>query len=334
VEFPHGLIRDAAYQSLTRRDRLRLHLALAEWLERTGNAPRDELDAVVGHHLEQAVVNQRHVGLASDAALEARAGTRLASAGSRAYTRVDMSAASDLLARALDLLPDGHPLVPTATQRLAEVLLPLGEHARAQKLLLELSNMPGVNPVDRWLARLEYARSMIITGPHGMTANDLAAIARVAAAFLSEAGHHNGLAQAIFLLGQLEQRGGHPIEAVNLGRRSLEYAQRGGAVREQLAATFLISRNLIGGPTPVPDCIEEIESLTGQHAEPNPIVMGILARAYAMTGEFDEARELLDRARPLVIERMRARRLLAFLAWDSAEVETLAGDAAAAINAY
>ncbi|TDO34216.1 AAA ATPase-like protein [Kribbella sp. VKM Ac-2527] len=334
VEFPHGLIREAAYQSLTRRDRARLHLAFAEWLERTGDAPRDELDAVVGHHLEQAVVNQRRVGLASDAALEARAGTKLASAGSRAYTRMDMSAASNLLARALDLLPDGHPLVPTATQSLAEVSLPLGDHARAQELLLELSNMPGVDPVDRWLARLEHARSMCITGPHGMTADDLVAIAWQAAGFFSEAGHDNGLAQAIFLLGWLEQRGGNPVGAVNSGRRSLECAQRGGALREQFAAAFQISRNLIGGPTPVPECIEEIESLMGERGEPNPIVMGILARAYAMTGEFDEARRLLDRARPLLMERMRVRRLLAFIAWDSAEIETLAGDAAAAVSAY
>jgi DNA-binding SARP family transcriptional activator/tetratricopeptide (TPR) repeat protein len=334
VEFPHGLIRDAAYQSLTRRDRVRLHLAFAEWLEHTEAAPSDELDAVVGHHLEQAVLNQRRIGLAGDAVLEAGAGTKLASAASRAYTRLDMSAASNLLARALDMLPDGHPLVPTATQRLAEVSLPLGDHARAQELLLQLSNMPGVDPVDRWLARLEHARSMCITGPHGMTAADLVAIAREAADFFAEAGHHNGLAEAIFLLGWLEQRGGHPVGALNSGRRSLEHAQRGGALREQLAAAVQISRNLIGGPTPVPDCIAEIESLLGQHAEPNPIVMGVLARAYAMSGEFDEARRLLDRARPLLIERMRVRRLLAFIAWDSAEVETLAGDASAAVSAY
>jgi hypothetical protein len=334
VEFPHGLIRDAAYQSLTRRDRLRLHLAFAEWLEDTGGAPSDELDAVVGHHLEQAVVNRRHVGLPGDGALEARAGTKLAYAASRAYARFDMSAASNLLARALDILPDGHPLVPTATQRLAEVSLPVGEHSRAQRLLLQLSNMPGVDPVDRWLARLEHARSMCITGPHGMTTDDLAAIARQAAAFFSEEGHDNGLAQATFLLGWLEQRAGNPVGAVDSGRRSLEYAQRGGAVREQFSAAFLISRSLVGGPTAVPDCIGEIESLLGQQAEPHPIVMGILARGYAMTGDFHAARELLDRARQLIVERMRVRRLLAFIAWDSAEVETLAGDALAAISAY
>jgi DNA-binding SARP family transcriptional activator len=334
VEFPHGLIRDAAYQSLTRRDRIRLHLAFADWLEDGGGAPSDELDAVVGHHLEQAVLNRRRVGLPGDEALEARAGTKLASAGSRAYTRWDMSAASNLLTRSLDMLPDGHPLVPSLTQRLAEVSLPLGDHPRAQELLLQLSTMPGLDPVGRWLARLEYARSLSITGPHGMTAEDLVAIAREAETFFAEAGHDNGLAQATFLLGWMEQRAGHPVGALNSGRRSLEYARRGGALREQYAAAFLISRSLLGGPTPVPDCIEQIESLVGQHADPNPIVMGILARARAMTGEFDEARRLLDRARPLLMERIRIRRLLAFNAWDGAEVETLAGDAAPAVSAY
>ena len=334
VQFPHGLIRDAAYQSLTRRDRVRLHLAFADWFEGAGAAPSDERDVVVGHHLEQALVNQRGAGQAGDLALGVRAGTKLVSAGSRAYTRFDMSAASDLLARALNVLPDGHPLVPTVTQRLAEASLPLGDHARAQQLLLDLSNMPGVDAVDRWLARLEHARSMCLTGPRGMTAEDVGVVAREAAAFFAEAGHDKGLAQATFLLGWLEQRAGDPVAAVSCGRRSLEHARRGDAPREQFAAAYLISRNLIGGPSPVPACIEEIEALVGRLPEPHPVVMGLLARARAMSGDFDEAARLLDRARRLLMERMRVRRLLAFTAWDSAEVLKLAGDTAGVGNAY
>jgi len=334
LEFPHGLIRDAAYRTLTRRDRERLHLAFADWLEESVGPLGDELDAVVGHHLEQAVVNRRLVGLGPDGALEARAGTKLASAGTRAYLRTDMTAASDLLARSLDLLPEGHPLVPATTQRLAEVSLPLSDHARAQELLLALSTMPDVGPIDRWLARLEHARSLCITGPQGVTADDLATIARAACDFFAEAGHDNGLAQALFLLGWLEQRRGDPVAAASFGRRSLEVARRGGAVREQLAAAFLVARSLVDGPTPVPDCIAEIESLLHQNAAANPVAMGMLAHARAMAGELEPARELLDRARSQVIERMRAPRLLAFLAWASADVETLAGDALAAVGGY
>ncbi|GHH73671.1 BTAD domain-containing putative transcriptional regulator [Promicromonospora soli] len=334
VEFPHGLIRDAVYRTLTRRDRERLHLTFADWLEDSAGPLGDELDAVVGHHLEQAVVNRRLVGLGPDGVLEARAGTKLASAGTRAYLRTDMAAASDLLARALDLLPEGHPLVPGTTQRLAEVSLPLGDHARAQKLLLALTTMPDVGPVDRWLARLENARSLCITGPQGVTADDLAATARQAGDFFAEAGDDNGLAQAFFLLGWLEQRRGDLVAAASLGRRSLEVARRGGAVREQLAAAVLVARSLVDGPTPVPDCIAEIESLLPPHAPPNPVTMGMLAHARAMAGELEPARELLDRARSLVIERMRAPRLLAFLAWAGADVEAVAGDILAAVGGY
>jgi DNA-binding SARP family transcriptional activator len=334
VEFPHGLIRDAAYRTLTRRDRERLHLAFADWLEESVGPLGDELDAVVGHHLEQAVVNRRLVGLGPDGVLEARAGTKLASAGTRAYLRTDLTAASDLLARSLDLLPEGHLLVPATTQRLAEVSLPLGDHARAQELLLALSTMPDVGPIDRWLARLEHARSLSITGPQGVTADDLAAIARGACDFFAEAGHDNGLAQALFLLGWLERRRGDPLAAASFGRRSLEVARRCGAVREQLAAAFLVARSLVDGPAPVPDCIAEIESLLRQHAAANPVTMGTLAHARAMAGELEPARELLDHARSLVIERMRVPRLLAFLDWASADVEALAGDVLAAVGGY
>ena len=61
----------------------------------------------------------------------------------------------------------------------------------------------------------------------------------------------------------------------------------------------------------------------------NPGVLADLAALRSMLGEFDEAREHIDRARRLLAERMRARRPLGAVARRAAEVEIIAGDFAA-----
>lgn len=333
LAFPHGLIRDSAYQGLTRKDRGRLHLALAEWLERSGQ--HAQLDAIVGHHLELALENRRLVGPADDdTALSARAGEKLTAAGTSAYMRLDLPGAADLLGRALELLPEDHPLRIPAAQHLAEASLPLGDHSRAQKLTAQLAAMPGISEVDRWLARLENARSSCMTFPATMTDEDAFAVAREALAFFEEAANPGGQAQAFFLKGWLHQRAGDPVRGVEAARRSLEVAKDVDATRERTAAGWLITRNLVEGPTPVPDCFDEIRSLVGVGRDQNSIVMGGLARVMAMSGEFEEARRVLDDARLIMMERMRIRRLLAFNHWPRAFLAAMTGHTSEAEREY
>lgn len=52
--FRHALVQDAAYASLLRSDRKRLHLAVGETLEALYAEQRDELAAVLGHHFAEA----------------------------------------------------------------------------------------------------------------------------------------------------------------------------------------------------------------------------------------------------------------------------------------
>ena len=78
LSFRHILIQLAAYQSMTRQDRARLHERYAGWLEAVPSA-LPELDEIVGYHLEQAVEHRRAIG-AIDATLPrlaTRAGERL-----------------------------------------------------------------------------------------------------------------------------------------------------------------------------------------------------------------------------------------------------------------
>jgi len=63
--FSHALIRLAAYESMTREDRARLHERFAEWLERESPDRPRELAQILGHHRDQADTHRRATGTAS-----------------------------------------------------------------------------------------------------------------------------------------------------------------------------------------------------------------------------------------------------------------------------
>jgi DNA-binding SARP family transcriptional activator len=60
--FAHVLIRLAAYQSMTREDRARLHERVANWLERESPDPPRGLDEILRYHLHQADEHRRATG--------------------------------------------------------------------------------------------------------------------------------------------------------------------------------------------------------------------------------------------------------------------------------
>lgn len=100
--FRHLLIRDAAYDALPKAVRADLHVRFADWLDQHGGA-LVERDEIVGYHLGQAARYQGELGK-PDAALADRAAFRLATAGRRAFDRLDLRTASALLGRAADLV--------------------------------------------------------------------------------------------------------------------------------------------------------------------------------------------------------------------------------------
>ena len=107
--FRHLLIRDAAYQALAKQTRSELHERFAAWLERVAADRLAEYEEIIAYHLEQAYRYRTELGPPDEAAraLAERAGTLLADAGERADQRNDVSAAVELLSRAVELLPDG-----------------------------------------------------------------------------------------------------------------------------------------------------------------------------------------------------------------------------------
>ncbi len=109
--YRHALLRDAAYASLARADRARLHLRLARWLEdRTADRPA-EIAEVIGLQYEQALANASALaadvgeGLSRDAVADLAA--HWLEEGAIAATAIAAhSAARQLLTRALAATPD------------------------------------------------------------------------------------------------------------------------------------------------------------------------------------------------------------------------------------
>ena len=104
--FRHQLIRDAAYDGISRERRATLHERFADWLEQH-RAAIPSVDELLGHHLESAVVLRRELGTNDQAlaGLAARASLNLRRAGRRAAAREEPAAAVRLLERSISLAP-------------------------------------------------------------------------------------------------------------------------------------------------------------------------------------------------------------------------------------
>jgi DNA-binding SARP family transcriptional activator/tetratricopeptide (TPR) repeat protein len=330
--FRHALIQQAAYRSMTLEARAALHEQLAEWLERGDE--KGQLEELVAHHLEQAHALRRRLGPQTPATrdLALRAGERLARAGLRAYRRFDMAAAEQLLSRARTLLPAGHPGRYDVLRRLSEAYPALGRLSDGEAVLAEMLDDPRAHDDARMARRLrlEQLRIRLIAGPDPVPQDSIRAEVERILEVLEPLEDHVGMSQACYLLAAMYLRSGRIRALEEIGRRGLEHARRSGDLREQLGALWWPSWALVAGPTPVVDAIGACERLLhlsrGQHIG----VMTDLARLAAMLGEFDEARDLAQRARRQALERVRVRRALTVLGHRTAEVEILAGDLDAA----
>src|SRR5439155_22414873 len=109
--FRHILIRDAAYESISKEARAELHERFAAWLARMAGPRLAEFEAINGYHLEQAHRYRAAVGLSDERTRELadRAAAHLASAGQRAMNRGDASGVVRLLTRATALMPELSP---------------------------------------------------------------------------------------------------------------------------------------------------------------------------------------------------------------------------------
>ncbi len=139
LRFTHILVRDAAYEQMLKETRAELHERFASWVQQKAGERAGEYEEILGYHLEQAHRYLDDLGPLNEHGVElaAQAATRLSNAGRRALARGDMSAAVNLLERAVALVPKSHPERSDLLLKLGIALAETGEVGRADALLSE-----------------------------------------------------------------------------------------------------------------------------------------------------------------------------------------------------
>jgi class 3 adenylate cyclase len=330
--FRHALIRDAAYQGISKETRADLHARFADWIQEGYPDRATELEEIVGFHLEHAWRYREQLGLADDTtrALARRAADVLASAGARAIARGDMPAAVALLTRATILLRDDDAARLRVAPDLAAALVATGELVQAEALLertVEGAELEG----DRLLrahAAMRRAEVRVETGTESPI--DAADEARAALETFAELGDELGVARAWHLLSYVE--GTRFAEQEEMLERALEHVRRTPDQRERASILIALATSAYYGPRPAEDAIRRCDEIMAEAAADRTLraaTAALAAGLHAMCGRFDVARGLAADSRR-IFEELGTPGWLAGSRGYSGIVELLSGDAEAA----
>ncbi|HEX7311928.1 MAG TPA: adenylate/guanylate cyclase domain-containing protein [Gaiellaceae bacterium] len=335
--FRHLLIRDAAYEALPKATRAELHARFAAWLE--DHAPQlVELDEVVGYHLEQSFRYRAELGALDEAvrSLAPRAAERLLAAAIRAGVRGDLAAAESLALRAVGLAEPGSASHREALLELSRVFQSRVDAERARDTLNELFAAAELAGDERSLyrARLIWIELMIEQDPT-QTMDAGLAEAEEAARELERLGDDEGVAWALRLTGNFLDWSGRSTDADRAYVRALEYAERADSPAQVAEMLLWNAWSLWWGPIPADEGIERTSEII-ERASGNPhiaaVAMVMRGCLKGMRGEFGEARSDVAAGRARLQEMNRAS-AWAGTAMVDADLELLAGDAAAAARA-
>jgi hypothetical protein len=293
--FDHQLIRDAAYDGMSKELRADLHERLADWLD----AHASVADELLGYHLERAVVLRRQLGEteATTAKLAARAAGKLSAAGRRAAQRDDQAAASALLERAIALVEADEAARGALLPALGAALFEAGRMADATRVLDEaIASAPAPwlearARVEREFVRLEIETSVGIEHARRVADEVLPVLERE--------GDDHGQCRALSLRAQAAWIAGRVERADAAWSEAADCARRAGDERELFAILGWRATAAVFGPTPVDDAIrrcEEFRDLVGASPVAVAWTVNALALLHAMRGQFELAERLLEQA--------------------------------------
>ncbi|MGZ4199514.1 MAG: ATP-binding protein, partial [Thermoleophilia bacterium] len=134
--FRHALIRDVAYEQLTRSVRAAKHVAVAEWVEAAAADRVADVAEIVAHHYKTALALVQATDAELASSLLESAIRALTVAGDSALG-LDVALAERHYARALELTPDGAPQRPGLLAKWGEALLQDGRLQDAASALDE-----------------------------------------------------------------------------------------------------------------------------------------------------------------------------------------------------
>jgi class 3 adenylate cyclase/tetratricopeptide (TPR) repeat protein len=326
--FRHVLIRDAAYEGMSKKRRAYLHESFAHWLEENAGELASELEEIVGYHLEQAVRLREQLGAADEStrALAVRAADILGAAGRRAVVRSDMPAAINLLGRALELggeeQPDRHVLL----RELSAALWAQGELTRAESILEETL----AAAIDRGDRRIEWYARLDRSAHPGLAAaarTELDRVAAEAVVVFDELGDDLGLARAWRGRARAARAACRFEDAQEAAERALRHAEAARDASEGAGIVDLLCTALLYGPAPAKEAAArcaEIAAAAGKDRLLEANVASSWAGLEAMTGKFDAAEALVARA-AAVYDELGHRMFRAGLGEVAGPIELLAG---------
>jgi predicted ATPase/class 3 adenylate cyclase len=339
--FSHILIRDTAYARLLKRARARLHERYATWLTDTFRSRLAEYEEFVGYHLEQSFRYRGELGPIDDHGrqLGGEASRHLSSAGHRALARGDLPAAAGLLQRAAVLLGEDDPARALLLLDAGEAAVDVGELERAESMLTEAVDR-ALSTDDAGTARaaaLALLQLRYTTDAHAVQQSmgqdeSVVELVEWEIADLEVLGDDRALVRAFRLLAQVHGTAGRYADAAAAAERTIRHAT--AAHDEVTARRFLglLAISALYGPMPVPEAIttcEEVLARAEDDRKARALTELCIGHLEAMRGDFDRARLLYRRSRAS-LEEFGYLLLAALTSIDSAVIELLAGDLAAA----
>jgi class 3 adenylate cyclase len=324
--FRHLLIRDAAYESLPKSVRAELHERFADWLEQSATE-LVALDELAGYHLEQAHRYRHELGQNAPE-LRQRAARHLGAAAERALARLDNPAVVNLLRRTLALLPDGIHLEHRLD--LTDSLGQIGNTRGAIEALTEARERARLAG-DRVAEGVASLRACVIRSSLDRAAlAGLASVLDEVESVIEASGDERArleLLRAKFFYdiarAQFDAATRDAVAIVELARRTR---------RPHLAARHLLGRFyfLASGSVPISTVRVELASLAPSDRALLQQWPGPLAQLAATSGDFREARRLLDQFTSSLTADGQRSLATAFDADLGARIDLLAGDVVSA----
>jgi class 3 adenylate cyclase/tetratricopeptide (TPR) repeat protein len=323
--FHHLLIRDAAYEALPKAARADLHERFASWLEEHGTA-LIQLDEILGYHLERACSYRAELGLPRDEKVAAAARRRLTAGGHRAQLRGDFGAAVSLYQRALALLPSGELDLALETE-LTDAMRWAGNGGDALQRAHSLATRAAVagDRVAELCGRIKEARCRMSLEPEGAS-EQLTTLVEEALPVFQASGNDVALYNAYHELGWTMFERAQTDAALEAYEPAAAHARAAGLPHDLLGWRAL---SRLYGTTPVPALLTWLDENEAQGGR-DTWFRAARAMAVAMLGRVDEGRALLAATRAELAERGGRVGLATLTALESALIEQLADDPAAA----
>jgi class 3 adenylate cyclase/tetratricopeptide (TPR) repeat protein len=300
--FRHQLVRDAAYDGMSKELRADLHERFAAWLQAHASmvlAP----DELLGYHLECAVVLRRQLGEteATTAQLAARASHSLSVAGNRAAQRDDPAAASALLQRATALVESDDEARGVLLPALGASLFEAGRMTESIRVLDEAIARA---PERRLEARARIEREFVRLETETSVGTEHARrVVDEVLPMLERDGDDHGQCRAWALRAQAAWTAGRVGDADTAWAEAGAFAQRAGDERELHRLLGWRATAAVFGPTPTEDAIRRCEEFRDV-VRASPVAVAWmdnpLASLHAMRGEFELAERFLQQANEML----------------------------------